>query len=240
VAGYWTGEKLSDEYSRNPSVGVVLLEHESYTEWYMIDALFGSKTRVKLLYLFLNNPGQKFYVREITRKIGEQINSVRRELSNMTGVGIITSDSADNKLYYQVNQRYEHYLSLKSIFGDGNVELAASQTKLSEESYFDGYKELLRDIPNVRIAIFAGVLVKGSTAPVDVMLVGDISAGKVKTLIKGVETNEGREINYSIMPYDEFYYRLSVRDKFITEILKAKHNVVVDKDKVLSSERKEI
>ena len=65
----------------------------------MIDALFGSKTRVKLLHLFLNSPGQSFYVREITRKIDEQINSVRRELSNMLAVGVITSDSADNKLY---------------------------------------------------------------------------------------------------------------------------------------------
>jgi len=81
----------------------------------MIDALFGSKTRVKLLHLFLNNPGQPFYVREITRKIGEQINSVRRELSNMIEVGIITSDSADNKLYYQINQRYEYYAPLKAI-----------------------------------------------------------------------------------------------------------------------------
>src|SRR5450830_1071803 len=84
----------------------------------MIDALFGSKTRVKLLHLFLNNPGQPFYVREITRKIEEQINSVRRELSNMLEVGIITSDSADNKLYYQVNQRYEYYVPLRAIFGD--------------------------------------------------------------------------------------------------------------------------
>ena len=75
----------------------------------MIDALFGSKTRVKLLHLFLNNPGKSFYVREITRLIDEQINSVRRELANMLNVGIITCKEADNKLYYEVNQRYEHY-----------------------------------------------------------------------------------------------------------------------------------
>jgi hypothetical protein len=206
----------------------------------MIDALFGSKTRVKLLYLFLNNPGQKFYVREITRKIGEQINSVRRELSNMIGVGIVTSDSADNKLYYQVNQRYEHYLSLRSIFGDSSVvESPISQVKPSEDSYFDNYKEMLADIPGIRIAVFSGVLVKGSSAPVDVMLVGDVSTAKVKSLIKNIESNEGREINYSLLPYDEFYYRLSVRDKFITEILKAKHNVIVDKDKVLNEGVKE-
>src|ERR1700756_77628 len=71
----------------------------------MIDALFGSKTRVKLLHLFMNNPGASFYVREITRLVDEQINSVRRELSNMLSIGIITSDTSDNKLYYEVNQQ---------------------------------------------------------------------------------------------------------------------------------------
>jgi predicted transcriptional regulator len=69
----------------------------------VVDALFGSKTRVKLLHLFLNHPGQSFYVREITRLVDEQINSVRRELSNMLEVGVILSNTADNKLYYEVN-----------------------------------------------------------------------------------------------------------------------------------------
>ena len=84
----------------------------------MIDKLFGSKTRVKLLHLFLNNPGTPYYVREITRLVDEQINSVRRELSNMLSIGIITSDNSDNKLYYEVNQRYELYVALRAIFAD--------------------------------------------------------------------------------------------------------------------------
>src|ERR1700709_532175 len=91
----------------------------------MIEQLFGSKTRVKLLQLFYSNPGQSFYVREITRKIDEQINSVRRELSNMMEVGVITSDSADNKLYYEVNQRYDYYVPLRAIFGDNISEMPA-------------------------------------------------------------------------------------------------------------------
>src|SRR6476646_6024673 len=55
----------------------------------MVEQLFGSKTRVKLLSLFFNNPGRPFYVREITRKIDEQINSVRRELANLLSVGLV-------------------------------------------------------------------------------------------------------------------------------------------------------
>jgi predicted transcriptional regulator len=70
----------------------------------MIEQLFGSKTRVKLLQLFYGNPNRSFYVREITRKIDEQINSVRRELANLLSIGIIVSDTTNNKLYYEVNQ----------------------------------------------------------------------------------------------------------------------------------------
>ncbi|MBF1032025.1 MAG: hypothetical protein HXK99_04100 [Candidatus Nanosynbacter sp.] len=82
----------------------------------MIDSLFGSKTRVKLLHLFLNNPEKSFYVREITRMIDEQINSVRRELANMVSVGIVQQDAIDNKLYYSVNEDYPYIKPLAAIF----------------------------------------------------------------------------------------------------------------------------
>ena len=201
----------------------------------MIDALFGSKTRVKLLHLFLNNPGQPFYVREITRKIGEQINSVRRELSNMIEVGIITSDSADNKLYYQINQRYEYYVPLRAIFGDSQIEAKPSPI-VARNTSVEEYGSMLDGITGLRLAVFAGILVPGSTTSVDIVLVGNIAPTKVKAFIKTIEKAEGREINYSVLSYDEFYYRLSIRDRFITEILNGKHSVVIDKDKILNKE----
>ncbi len=199
----------------------------------MIDALFGSKTRVKLLHLFLNNPGQSFFVREITRKIDEQINSVRRELSNMLEVGIITSDSSDNKLYYQVNQRYDYYVPLRAIFGDGGDEPKIVTIEPTDTS-IEKYGPIVRELSGLRLAIFSGVLVKGSNTAVDVLLVGNVAPLKAKTLISGIEKSEGREINYSILPYDEFYYRLSVRDRFITEIINGKHKIILDVDNVIN------
>ncbi len=196
----------------------------------MIDALFGSKTRVKLLHLFLNNPGKSFYVREITRLIDEQINSVRRELSNMLNVGIITSQTDDNKLYYEVNQRYEYYVPLRAIFADEQVEATkVSQETKPKQAWLAGLAEL----PGIRIAIVAGVLVRGSASGVDVLVVGDVPATKLKAAIKQAEKAEGRELNYTLMPYEEFYYRLSVRDKFVTEIINGKHKVLVDTDHIL-------
>lgn len=197
----------------------------------MIDALFGSKTRVKLLHLFLNHPGQSFYVREITRLIEEQINSVRRELSNMLAVGVITSESSDNKLYYEVNQRYEYYTPLRAIFAGETV--SSTPVLHDDAAVNDRHIAALADISSLRLAILGGVLVKGSTSAVDVMLVGNISAAKAKSAMSIIEKLEGREVNYTVLPYEEFYYRLSVRDRFITQMLATKHVVAVDKDNVL-------
>ncbi len=204
----------------------------------MIDKLFGSKTRVKLLHLFMNHPGQSFYVREITRIIDEQINSVRRELSNMLEVGAITSETSDNKLYYQVNQRYEFYTALRAIFAAEPIRAEQATPALSD-GINEQYRTLISEIPSLRIALFSGVLVRGSVSPVDILLVGNVSPTKVKAAVAMIEKLEGREINYTVLPYDEFYYRLSVRDKFITEVLAGKHSVVVDKDNVLAEQQGE-
>lgn len=199
----------------------------------MIDALFGSRTRVKLLHLFLNNPGKSFYVREITRLIDEQINSVRRELSNMLEVGIITSDTADNKLYYQVSQQYEYFVPLKAIFGDEPMEAATVATDSKQYAWHT----LVEDLPGVRVAIAAGALVRGSASSIDLLVVGDVPQVAFRRVVQAIEKKQGRELNYSLLDYNEFYYRMSVRDKFITEIVTGKHAVIVDTDNVLKRQK---
>lgn len=203
----------------------------------MIDKLFGSKTRVKLLHLFMNHPGQSFYVREITRLIEEQINSVRRELSNMLEVGVITSDTADNKLYYQVNQRYEFYTALRAIFAGEEITSQEQSVMRAAGTVNEQYRSIIEDISALRLAVFSGMLVKGSTGDVDILLVGNLDQAKVKNAITMIEKLEGREMNYAVLTYDEFYYRMSLRDKFISEILTGKHSVAVDKDNILGEEK---
>ena len=50
---------------------------------YMLQKLFTSKTRVKLLTLFIMDPGREMYIREIAITTKENINSIRRELTNL-------------------------------------------------------------------------------------------------------------------------------------------------------------
>lgn len=195
----------------------------------MIDALFGSKTRVKLLHLFLSNPRRAFYVREITRKIDEQINSVRRELANMLSVGIIKSENSNNKLYYEVNQEYVHYESLRQIFVDTTPESKA----LKEVETVGDWTKRLKPLGDVRVAIMAGQLIHGSDAEVDLILAGSINKTQAKKFVKELEEDEGKSLNYVVMTYQDFYYRLSIKDKFVMSVINTKHTVIADIEQIL-------
>ena len=197
----------------------------------MIDSLFGSKTRVKLLHLFLNNPEKSFYVREITRMIDEQINSVRRELANMVSVGIVQQDAIDNKLYYSVNEDYPYIKPLAAIFSDKNTE--GGMGAASSVSW----KDSLGRMRGLRLAIISGKLVVGSSSAVDLLLVGDdMSAVTIKNLVKKIEKDRKIEINYAVISYDDFYYRMSVKDRFIMDIIRNKHFVLVDTENTMRKE----
>lgn len=196
----------------------------------MIDALFGSKTRVKLLHLFLNNPGRAFYVREITRKIDEQINSVRRELANMLSIGIIKSENSNNRLYYEVSQDYTYYEALRAIFADAGLSSDAVGVTDAND-----WAKRLKPLGDVRVAVFAGALVHGSSAELDVLLVGNINKTQAKKFIKELEAEEGKSLNYTVMDYQDFYYRLSIKDKFVTTLTNDKHTVIADTENVLTT-----
>lgn len=202
----------------------------------MIDSLFGSRTRVKLLHLFLNNPGRSFYVREITRTIDEQINSVRRELSNMLNIGIINSHNSDNKLYYEINQEYQFYDPLCQIFSNKKIKKNATVTRHKPEvdlgSDWD-VDPMFSSIPGLKVAIMSGVFVSRSVSELDLLLSGNVDILRVKRLISKVESKLGAEIRYTIMTYDDFYYRLSVRDVFLTDILSDKYRILVDTENIL-------
>lgn len=181
-----------------------------------------------MLHLFLNNPNRAFYVREITRKIDEQINSVRRELANMLSIGIIQSDSSNNRLYYEVNQSYIHYEPLRAIFADS--AFATQSTEVTTNDWSVRFKPL----GDVRLAVMSGSLVRGSQSDVDLLLVGNINKNQFKKFIKQLEDEEGRALNYTIMSYEDFYYRLSIKDRFVTNMINGKFTLLQDTENILS------
>lgn len=193
----------------------------------MIEQLFGSKTRVKLLQLFYANPNRSFYVREITRKIDEQINSVRRELANLLSIGIIKSQDDGNRLYYEVNQDYDYYQPLSIIFGGKK----ASPAKLDKPKMDDDTN--ITAIGNVELALYTGQFTRDESSGIDVLIVGDVNQTKTQKFMRELESQEGKELRYVVMPRQEFEYRQQVKDRFINSVLSAKCQVLIDKHKLL-------
>jgi hypothetical protein len=201
----------------------------------MVEQLFGSKTRVKLLQLFYTNPNRSFYVREITRKIDEQINSVRRELANLLNAGIISSDTTNNRLYYEVNQKYEHYAAFRSIFA--GVALTADKTAPAKKAKVTGMKddtvEGMKALGKVDLAIYTGVFTRDESSGIYLLLVGDINGNALDKYIAELEKKEGRDIRYTVLSTEDFSYRRQIKDRFVATVLDAKKQVLVDKDNLL-------
>lgn len=198
----------------------------------MVEQLFGSKTRVKLLQLFFSNPNRSYYVREITRKIDEQINSVRRELANLLSIGIISSDTNNNRLYYEVNQKYEYYDALSTIFGNAKV----SPSKKDADSGQAVTDDNLSSIGNVELAILTGHFTRDESSGVDVLIVGDVNPTQLSKYIAELEKQENKELRYTVMAVDEFNYRKQVNDRFVGLITKSKNQVLVDKNNLIIAE----
>lgn len=192
----------------------------------MIEQLLGSKTRVKLLHLFLSSPNRSFYVREITRKIDEQINSVRRELSNLLSIGIILSDTTNNRVYYEVNQEYEFYEPLRTIFASENKALPKQQEKSPQ-------KDEAKSMGNVELLLYTGQFTRDERTGVDILIVGNTNLNSVQKYVAELESKEGKELRYTVMTLADFVYRKQVRDRFINDILASKKQVLVDRQGLL-------
>jgi predicted transcriptional regulator len=198
----------------------------------MIEQLFGSKTRVKLLQLFYSNPNRSFYVREITRKIDEQINSVRRELSNLLNIGIITSDNTNNKLYYEVNQKFEYYQPLREIFGGGVNKTLRKQSEDTEED-----ESGLKSVGHVDLAVFTGQFTRDDSTGVDIFIVGDVNQRALQKFVEELEAQENKSLRYTSMNLQDFRYRQEIRDRFAVAIDHAKKQVLVDEHGLLSKKK---
>jgi hypothetical protein len=210
----------------------------------VIEQLFGSKTRVKLLQLFYSNPNRSFYVREITRKIDEQINSVRRELSNLLSIGIITSDATQNRLYYEVNQDYQYYKPLAQIFGGMKIVASTEDKTARKESKKATAPEPaapradvpaehpmakgFRGLGKIELALLTGQFTRDETAGIDVLIVGNVTEPKADKFMADLEKAENKELRYTVLPLENYQYRLQINDRFISNVLGAKKQVIIN------------
>lgn len=194
-----------------------------------VEKLFGSKTRAKLLRLFFENPEKSFYVREMTRVIDEQINSVRRELLNLESIGIIKNETFDNKVYYSANNKHPYCRPLVDIF---SRRADLSRDKDVRESTWEEYCRPVRK--------YLKGLVVTNRLPgqegIDLLIVGDDKTKKLTRWAEIVEKKQGKPINYVIMSVDDYSYRRKVKDRFLDDIFEMEISEIIDPEKIIKGQ----
>jgi len=183
----------------------------------MLNDLFLSKVRVKLLELFFQNPDNIYYVREIVRSLDEQINAVRAELTRMEKIGLLTSEWRANRKYYAVRKDYPFFDELlrlvNKVTGLGGA-LLKNRVKLGKIKY----------------AFLSGAYIRGlkpGPNDVELLLVGVVVLPQLSLIVKEEEAKLGREINYTVMSEDEFNFRKTRRDSFVLDLLQEPRMMII-------------
>lgn len=175
----------------------------------MFSDLITSKSRVKLLNVFLANPNDMFHVRELVRRTNDEINAVRRELAFLEKKGILTKEPRANRVYYSLSKNYPYYYDLLRL-GSKNIGLGS---------------EILKNrikLGKIKYAMFSGRFlrkIKKEPDEVDLLIVGNVVLPELALLVREEEKRLDAEINYTVMSDEEFDFRKKKRDPFIMSIL---------------------
>src|ERR1700694_3460099 len=104
----------------------------------MLADLITSKSRVKLLEVFLTTPSEMYHVRELVRRTQDEINAVRRELAYLEKKGILIKEPRANRVYYSLSKQYPYFYDLLQIgaktIGIG-AEILTNRAKLGKMKY---------------------------------------------------------------------------------------------------------
>lgn len=182
----------------------------------VLNELFSSKTRVEVLKLFLFNPDNSFYQRQISHLTNQPIRGVQREVEKLCKIGLLEKSIQGNRIYYKVNRNNPIFEDLKNIFFKCEGIAEALKENLQGRkidfcfiygSYARGEESLLSDI--------------------DLMLIGDVSSKEISSILSNVRTQLSREINYAIFSSIEFINKARQKDHFICSILQDKKIFII-------------
>lgn len=197
-----------------------------------LDKLFGSKTRAKLLALFFDNPEKSYYVREITRVIEEQINSVRRELNNLSSLGLVKTENYENKVYYSANMKHPFARPMTEIFARSSSAASTTEGRTSAKQTASVWEEYVRPVANLISGLIVTNRIPGQDG-LDLLIIGDDRTHKLTKWAEVVEKRQGKPLNYAIMSRDDYIYRKSVRDKFLGDVFALQISEKYDPERIL-------
>lgn len=175
----------------------------------MLERLFTSKTRVKLLSEILLNSDREYHIRELSRIIDISPIYVQKELKSLQSLGLLTSRKQGNMVLYTLDKRSTISDDLKRIFL--KTEVVGT--------------EILKSLDKVKIqyALIYGSFAKGvetTKSDIDLLVIGDLDEDVLLKSVSKAEGKVGREISYVLWTPKEFAQKARQRIPLLLEILK--------------------
>ncbi len=200
-----------------------------------IGKLFGSADRVKIMRLFLLNPEQTFEADDISKRSRVSRKNLNKELAVLQSIGFAkkrdlvrvlpvktkkkgTAKTVKKKtVVWALNMNFVYIRPLKDLLIETNL--------MKKEDLISRFKTLGK----VKLLVISGILIKQEGSRVDLLIVGDaLKKGAIEKTIRGIEAELGKELTYSILSTDDFFYRFNMQDKLIRDILEYPHEKVID------------
>lgn len=176
----------------------------------MLDKIFTSKTKSKLLSIFFNNSHKRFYIREIERLSGLNAGNIKREIDNLLKSGIIAQAIEGRIKYYTANQEFYLFEEFKKIFEKTTGYIALLKKMFTEQK-------------DICLAFIYGSYAKECQtykSDIDLIIIGGMNLKNINLEIRKLEKKLEREINYTVYSENEFKRKTIEGDGFLREILK--------------------
>lgn len=207
----------------------------------ILQNLFESLAKIRLLRLFLQNPESNFTCQEIERLIQIKRASFSRDLHKLIKAEFIKEKTGlaheEKKEYISTQKRHttRHARSKKIISYSVNPEfpvfselydLIIKPSTASRKKLF----EYIKRLGKIRLAILSGIFLNDDTSRLDLMIVGDnIKKRSLEKFLVMTESELGKTLRYTVMDTDEFRYRMNMYDRFLRDILERNHEKLINK-----------
>ena len=189
----------------------------------MLKDIIPSKVRRKILELFFQNIDDSFYLREIVRKVEEEVNAVKRELDILHGAKVLTRERRMNKVFYTLNRNYQFFDEFLRIF-----------TKTTTLAQLVGKN--LSKLGKIRYISISTKYSRKQSIKEDeiyVLFVGIVVVPEVDSIMNEARKSFGWDINYTVMTDDELKFRKKNNDPFIWKFLKQPKIMLVGQEEDL-------
>lgn len=197
----------------------------------VLEKLFGSVPRIRLIKLFVRNPGVGFTLAGVLKKSQCKSPSVRPELRKLEEIGLIKKRVATPKipgtrkpkktLIYYTNEAFPLLEELRNLIAKYSFTYRKSLLKKVHE------------LGKVKLAVISGIFINSDRSRTDLLIVGDnLKRGRMDKFLSHLELELGKSLQYTVMDSKEFEYRKTMYDRFLRDILEFPHEKLINKIKI--------